>query len=121
MMTYNNLDLFSSGPSQVDPGPLEGRDAVADAPGGIGATVITQGTRPRKLTQCGTLVADDFETLQVMMEAIQAQVALGAAALVDQHGKVWPACLMQRFEPHAVVRLGPRVKADYAITYLQAH
>ena len=121
MITYNGLELFSSGPSAIEPGPLQGRDAVADSPGAIGATVITQGTALRQLVQHGTLVADDIDAMQVLLDAVQAQVGSGTGGLIDQHGKVWPVCIMQRFEPGALQRLGPRVAADYEITYLQIH
>lgn len=121
MITYNALDLFSTGPSAIEPGPLQGRDAIADSPNAIGASAITQGTQPRKLTQRGTLVADDPEAMQALTDAIQAQIGAGAFELIDQHAKAWPDCLMQRFEPGALNRLGPRVAADYEITYLQTH
>lgn len=121
MITYNSLDLFSSGPSAIEPGPFEGRDAVADRPGAVGASVVTQGVRPRKLTQHGQLVADDVDVLQATIDTIQAQVSAGAATLIDQHGKAWPDCLMQRFEAGPLTRLGPRFATTYEITYLQTH
>lgn len=121
MITYNSLDLFSSGPSLIQPGPMQGRDAVADSPGSIGASVVTQGVAPRQLAQRGTLVADDTDALQTLIDAIQAQVGAGTAELIDSHSKAWPECLMQRFEPEPFRRLGPRVAAHYEITYLQTH
>lgn len=121
MITYNALDLFSSGPSAIDPGPLTSRDAVAKSPGSIGATVVNQGTTPRRLTQRGTLVADNAEALQALIDTIQAQVGAGNATLTDQHGKDWHDCLMQRFDPAPFHRLGPRYAVDYEITYLQTH
>lgn len=119
MITYNSLDLFSSGPCAVEPGALEGRDAVAESPGAIGAWVVTQGVLPRKLIQRGTLVADDVDALQTLIDAIQAQVEAGTATLVDQHAKAWPDCLLQKFEAEAFTRLGPRLSTAYEITYLQ--
>lgn len=121
MITYNGLDLFSSGPGLVEPGAIEGRDAVADSPGSIGASVVSQGVAPRRLIQRGTLVADDSDALQALIDAIQDQVSAGAADLIDRHGKVWPDCLMQRFETGVFHRLGPRMATAYEITYLQTH
>lgn len=121
MITYNGLDLFSSGPSVVEPGALEGRDALADAPGAIGASVVTQGVLPRKLVQRGKLIADDEQALQSLIDAIQSQVDSGAATLVDQHAKAWPECLMRRFEVETFTRLGPRLMTAYEITYLQTY
>lgn len=120
MITYNAQDLFSSGPGAIDPGPYESRDAVADTPGTIGASVINQGTAPRRLTQRGTLVADSAEALQALIDTIQNHVGAGSATLTDEHGKDWPDCLMQRIESAAFHRLGPRYAVDYEITYLQA-
>ena len=121
MITFNGLQLFASGPSTIDPGPLESRDALAGSPGSIGTSVITQGTTPQRLTQRGTLVADDTEAMQARIDAVQSQVGIGTATLVDQHDKAWPDCLMQRFEAEAFRRLGPRYAVDYEITYLQTH
>ena len=121
MITYNGIDLFSSGPSSIDPGPYEARDAIANAPGTIGASVITQGVAPRQLLQRGTLVADDAEALQDLIDAIQTQVGIDASTLIDQQGKAWPDCLMQRMETEPFTRLGPRVTSTYEITYLQTH
>ena len=119
MITYNAFDLFSAGPSAIDLGPLESRHAVAESPGAIGSSVVTQGTAPRRLAQRGTLVADNTEALQALINAIQAQVGAGDATLIDQHGNDWSGCLMQRFDPAPLHRLGPRYAADYEITYLQ--
>lgn len=121
VITYNALDLFSSGPSSIEPGPLQGREAIVDSPGTMGSTVITQGTVPRTLTQRGTLVADDPDAMQALIHAIQKQVGVGTAELIDQHAKLWPDCLLQCFEHNPLHRLGPRIAADYVITYLQTY
>jgi len=121
LITFNGYQLFNSGPSAIDPGPLESRDALAQSPGSLGSSVINQGTTPQRLTQRGTLVADNAEALQASIDTIQSQVGSAAATLIDQHGKAWPDCLMQRFEADAFSRLGPRYAADYEITYLQTH
>lgn len=119
MITYNNFDLFSSGPGSIDPGPLHSREAISNAPDSIGASVISQGTTPRTLTQIGTLVADTPEALQQLINAIEAHIGTGQATLIDQHANAWPDCLMQSVDTQAFHRLGPRVAADYKITYLQ--
>lgn len=121
MITFNGTDYFSSGASLIEPGPTQSRDAIADSPGSVGSSVITQGTVPRRLTQCGALVADNVDALQALIDAIQAHVGAGTATLCDQHGKAWPNCLMQRMDVQAFRRLGPRYTAAYDITYLQTH
>lgn len=120
MITYNGLDLFGSGPSTLDPGPLDSRIAPSDVPDAAGASIVLQGVGPRTITQHGTLVADNASALQVLVDAIEAQVGSGGATLTDNLGKDWPGCVMQRFDPGVVDRLGPRFAVDYTITYLQA-
>ena len=121
MITYNGLDLFSSGSSTITPGPVESRDAVADTPGAVGATVITQGLLPRSISQQGTLIADSPEALQSLIDSIALQVSDSSATLIDQHGNAWPNCLMRAMETQAFYRTGPRTAATYTVTYLQTH
>lgn len=120
-ITYNGLELFSSGPSRTEPGELAGRDAVTQTPGAIGATLIRQGTEPRVILQHGTLVADSTMELQTLVDQIASQIAQGQAELLDEHGQAWNHCVMRSFNPSGFNRLGPRYSAKYTITYLQTH
>lgn len=119
MITYNGLDLFSSGNSRLIPGPVESRDVVADSPGTVGASRIGQGRRPRTIEQQGTLVGDTASGLQGLIDAIDAQVGSDAALLRDAQGEEWPHCVLRAFQPSRFFRLGPRHAADYTLTYLQ--
>lgn len=119
MITYNGQDLFSSGPSVTQPGPYQSRDAEAASPGSVGGSLITQGTRPRTITQIGTLIANSDGQLQTLIDAIQAQVGSGEATLSDEFDRDWPGCVMRVFEPEPSNRLGPRRAVRYTITYLQ--
>lgn len=119
MITYSGQDLFSSGPARVLPGPINSRDAVAEAPGTIGASLIGQGISPRSLTQLGTLFGDSPAELQAQIDAVAQQVGAEAAELIDGDGVAWPGCVMRRFEPEAPRRIGPRYASDYTIEYLQ--
>lgn len=119
MITYNGIDLFSSGPSLIEPGPTQSRDAVADAPGAIGASVIGQGRGPRSITQRGTLVADSEPGLRALIDAIDAQVGTDAATLSDPHGNDYAGCVMRAFEHASIKRLGPRYACHYTLAYLQ--
>ena len=120
MITFNGLDLFSSGPGLVDPGPVQSRDAVAEAPGGVGAAVIGQGLAPRTIDQHGTLIADSQPALQGLIDAIARHVGSQAATLVDQHGHAFACCVMQRMKTGTIDRLGPRFACAYTLRYLQA-
>lgn len=119
MITYDGLELFSSGPSRIKLGPAQSRDAVADVPGAIGAMLIGQGVRPRAIDQQGTLVADDEPALRALTQAIEAQVGAAAAMLTDEHGNALPGCVMREFNPGRAYRMGPRFASDYTVSYLQ--
>lgn len=120
MITFDGQALFTDGPARVTPGPLASRDAVADAPGAIGASLVSQGVSPRSLTQHGTLLADTAADLQAVIDAIQQRVGT-SATLIDQHSKAWPECVMRSVSTQPIQRLGPRYAAAYDITYLQTH
>lgn len=119
MITYNGQNLFSSGPCTIRPGALQTRDAVSDAPGTIGSTVISQGVSPRTVEQTGMLLADTEAELRALLDAIAIQVGVGPATLVDEQGNDWLNCVMRRVEPGRATRLGPRYAQPYSITYLQ--
>jgi len=118
VITFKQLDLFGSGPCRLEPGPTLSRDALAEAPGAIGAAAINQGLAPRTLSQRGTLVADTRADLRAQRVAIEARVG-EAGELADDRGGVYAGCVLQRFEPGPVERLGPRFACDYTATYLQ--
>ncbi|MFN3167517.1 MAG: hypothetical protein ACE37H_10685 [Phycisphaeraceae bacterium] len=119
MISFNELNLFSSGPTRLEPGAVQSRDAVADAPGTIGASVIGQGQAPRTIVQRGVLVGDTEADLFAQRDAIEARVGT-AGTLVDEHGSAFTGCVLRRFEPGAPERLGPRYACRYVATYLQA-
>lgn len=119
MILYDGQDYFSSGPCRTEPGPTLSRDAVADALGAIGATVTSQGQAARQIELRGSLIGDSEPALRTQLEAIAARVGGGSATLTDEHGNDWPGCVMRRFEPAAVYRLGPRVAVDYRVSFLQ--
>ncbi len=119
MITFNGLDLFGSGPSRTIPGRVQSRDALAQPPGAVGATIAQQGQQPREITQRGMLVADTGPGLRELITAIEDQVGAGGATLADEHGTDWPGCVLRVFEPGPIGRLGPRFTVDYILTYLQ--
>lgn len=119
MITFNGIDLFSSGPSQLKPGPIQSRDALAQTPGAIGASLVSQGLAPREIAQQGTLIADNEPALHVLIKAIESHIGIDAAMLVDINQNEYPGCVMRQFDIGLVERLGPRYACDYTVTYLQ--
>ncbi len=119
MIRYNGLDLFSSGPAQIEPGALMSRDALAEQPGSIGATLIGQGLSPREIKQHGSLIGDDESALRGMIQAIEQQVGTTAGTLIDDYGNTWPNCVLRVFQYEPIHRLGPRLACSYTLTYLQ--
>ena len=119
MIFFNSNNLFVSGPSRTTPGPIELRTAKQDAPVGVGAALLSQGTRARTIEQRGRLLADDSAALYALMDAIENMIDGHAYVLVDEHGQTWSDCVMTRFEPGQVTRQGTRVGVDYRILYTQ--
>lgn len=119
MTTYDGLDLFSTGPSRLELGPTESRDAISDLPGAIGTTVINQGIAPRTIRQLGTLRGDTEPDLRSQIDAIETQIGRGSALLIDAFGNQWSGCIMRTFSPGSPYRIGPRYATNYTIDYLQ--
>ncbi|XAL97945.1 hypothetical protein OT109_10070 [Phycisphaeraceae bacterium D3-23] len=119
MTTFNTHPLFASGPSRTSPGPTELRTAKQDAPAGVGAALLSQGTHARTITQRGQLHADNVAELYELMDAIEDMVDGRPYTLIDEHGRAHPDCVMTRFAPGTVTRRGTRVMVDYEIHYTQ--
>ncbi|MEM1353379.1 MAG: hypothetical protein AAGC44_02090 [Planctomycetota bacterium] len=119
MIQFNNQNLFNSGPATTEPGPIQARQHVGETPGSIGGPLIHQGLAHREIHQQGQLIADTPGQLHTLTQAISAYLDGREATLTDEHGRDWPSCVLHRFEPGEVTRLGPRYTIDYRLTYFQ--
>lgn len=119
MIRFNGLPLFDSGPAVTRPGPIRARQAMGDTPGSLGGAVVHQGLHLREIVQIGQLTADTPAEMDALTGAITDHLDGRAATLNDENGRDWPGCVLSRFEPGQLVRLGPRFVLDYRLLYHQ--
>lgn len=119
VITFDEQSLFSSGPAHVSASGATLRRAAHPTTDGIGVRLIAQGREARSITQVGALVADTPEGLRALFAGIEALMHGEPATLRDGFGGEWPNTVMLKFSPGPITRLGPRVKSEYRIEYLQ--
>ncbi len=119
MSTFDQVDLFDSGPHRFHIGGLSLRHVLNEVPGGRGVRLSALGQHGRAITQTGDLVADHPSQIQALMDAIEAKLDGQIRTLVDDIGRSWPNTVMLSFDPKPMVRVGPRVRISYTIQYLQ--
>ncbi len=119
MTTFNNIDLFSSGPHDVQVGGLSLRHVLHEPASGDGVQLAAHGRHGRAVTQSGTLVADTPELLESLAAAVEAMLDGRAHDLLDPRGVAWPNVVMLSFDRRGTSRLGTRHQLHYRIQYLQ--
>ena len=119
MITFDDDNLFESGPARLQIGGQTLRHASEPAVDGRGVQIASQGTRARSITQHGTLTADTPSSLRDQRETIEAKLDGLGHTLIDATGQPWSNVVMLRFEPGQHHRLGPRWQLTYRIEYLQ--
>lgn len=118
-ITFDNEELFSSGPARVDVGGVTLRHAKHRPLSARGVKLFSQGLSGRTITQTGTLTADTPEALHAQIQAIERKLDGMPRTLVDDLDRTWLNVVMLAFEPAGRVRLGTRWKTTYRIEYLQ--
>lgn len=119
MPDYRALNLFDSGPSRLHVRGLSLRHALLDAPSRRGTQLHGQGVESRTITQAGTLIADDEQSLGDLKTAIESCIDGQSGILRDEHGQQWDHVVMLQFEPEPTQPLGPRRQCGYTIQYVQ--
>ena len=119
MITYNGLDLFSSGPSTIERGPTRSQGEVLQSLSTTESAAVTSSYPPRLITQRGLLVADTAAQLQTLIDAIDALVDQSAQDLVEVGLNTWTGCVMRSFSHDPRMRLGTRYAVTYEVVYLQ--
>lgn len=119
MPSFNQQPLFDSGPCRFHVGGLQLRHDEQSVPHLDGAHLVSQGRSTRPITQTGTLIADDTQTMTTQTQAIESQLDGLAHDLVDNTGQVWNRVVMLRFDPEPLTSLGTRCRLDYSIDYVQ--
>lgn len=121
MITFNHQSLFDSGPAHLHVAGLTLRHAEQASPMADGTTLVAQGRSARPLTQTGTLLGDCPQQLTELVDQIEDCMDGRAYTLVDDTGRAWDGVVMLGFEPGPIVNLGPRLRVDYTIDYLQVN
>lgn len=119
MTTFDGQPLFASGPTRFHVAGLTLRHAEQPAPYADGTNLVAHGREARPITQTGTLLADDVNTMATMMDAIEDRLDGVSRTLVDDTGRSWDDTVMLRFVPGPILAVGPRCRVDYTIDYLQ--
>lgn len=119
MTTFDGQPLFDSGPTRFHVAGLALRHAEQPAPYADGTNLIAHGREARPITQTGTLLADDPNTMRDLLDAIEDHLDGVSRTLVDDTGRPWDNAVMLRFAPGPIVAVGPRCRVDYTIDYLQ--
>ena len=119
MITYNGLDLFSSGPGTLERGPGQSPGLIVQSLSSIESAAVSSSYAPRLITQYGMLLADSPAELQALIDAIDANVDQSAEDLVEVDVHTWPGCVMRSFSHEPRMRLGARFGVTYTVTYLQ--
>ena len=118
-ITFDNEDLFSSGPARVEVAGASLRYASERPLSARGVKLFSQGLKGREITQKGVLTADTPEELHAQIEAIEQKLDGLPRTLVDHLERTWQNVVMLTFEPAPFDRLGVRWKTAYRIEYLQ--
>ena len=119
MSSFDQLNLFASGPHTLRVGGLSLRHALQETPGSRGVRLTALGHHGRAIEQTGTLVADSPEALRSLAAAIESKLDGLAHELIDDVSRVWPSVVMLSFDPGPVTPLGRRFGLGYRIQYLQ--
>ncbi len=119
MSSFNNQNLFSSGPHAFHVHGLSQRHASDESPGSDGVGLTALGRTGRTIEQSGTLTADTVADLQKQLDAIEAAMDGRAATLVDHLDRPWENVVMIEFHPGPVRRVGLKLVVEYTIRYVQ--
>ena len=109
------MDIFGSGPHRFVFGP-QGQTVVSDFDlGGLSPDTFTVGLRELDISVTGRLVAANDSSLQVLVDAVVAQLIdpPTAGTLIDESGVSWADVSFLRFEPAGPVDRGRSVSLAY--------
>ncbi len=118
-ITFDNEDLFASGPSHLKAGGQSLHSATEHPVNAKGVRLFSQGVTGRAMIQEGVLIADTPDELREQLDAIEVKLDGTPRTLVDHLEREWTNVVMLEVKPAEVAPLGPRWKVDYRIDYIQ--
>jgi hypothetical protein len=117
MITFGGMQLFASGPAELRPLSATRRIDRRHLAGLDGDLALDMGRAGRGIEQAGRLQADNFDDLQIRIDAIESLMDGRARALVAPTGKTYSHCLLEEFELTRSPRRGRGVWCEYRILY----
>ena len=119
VVKIDDVDLFSSGPSEIVPGSWARKTIHRGLVGLDGEVVVDLGKRSRTIVQRGRLEANSSGELESNITVIEALIDGQTHTLVDAHLRTYSNVLVEEFSPQSPVTLGKNYWCDYRITYRQ--
>lgn len=119
IVKIDDVDLFSSGPSEIIPGSWVRKTIHRGLVGLDGEVVLDFGRRSRTIIQRGRLQAAATSGLASSITAIEVLIDAQTHTLVDSNLQTYGNLLVEEFSPQSPVTLGKNYWCDYRITYRQ--
>ncbi len=117
--SLDGLALFSSGPSELQPGSWLREKVCRSFSGLDGELALDLGKRSRLIEQTGRLQAASSSALQSLIDAIEAKADGQLYTLVDSLGQTYSTVILEQFRMTTPVRKGLAYWCDYSATYRQ--
>lgn len=119
VITFNQQNLFDSGPAVLRPSPRKLRQQTHVSATGQSVTVQSLGHEPQLYEQTGTLLSDTPAGLRQTMTAIESRMDGLAYPLVDDVQRLSIDAVLIHIEIQPITAVGSRFKADYTLRYLK--
>ena len=119
MITFNQQNLFDSGPALLHMQSPSLRHDVTANPAGDGGSLQSFGREPRLLTQHGTLLGDSSEDVRSQVTAIEALMDGLVHPLSDDSQNLSTSAVLIDVRTSGTTAVGPRFKSDYTLSYLE--
>lgn len=119
MSSWNEQDLFGSGPHEFIDDGRQTRHQEEAGPGSTGVRLRTLGTGGRWLRLRGRLIADDADGLGEQLERIEEALGQPPGTLIDDRGRAYEKTILVHFKPGGVIRMGTRLGLEYEADWRQ--
>ncbi len=119
MSSWNDQDLFGSGPHEFIDDGRRARHQEEPGPASGGARLRTLGTTARWLRLRGRLIADDADGLGLQLQRIEEALGQPPATLIDDRGREYPKTILVHFKPGGIIRMGTRLGLEYEADWRQ--
>jgi hypothetical protein len=119
MSTLDGMDLFGSGPHELQTGPWRRETVRRGFVGLDGELVLDLGLRSRGLRHTGRLQAASAAELDALISDIDSTADGQLHTLVDNHGRSFPRVLIEEFQAAGPIQHGRGFWCDYTVQFRQ--